>query len=160
LPVTNDTTATPMRGVFLSYKALDQIADAYIPLLAITLLLTVIILFFKMPEERKVLGRTFIYSLLLVVISYGLMFLDKRFHLWPAADLDYSTHTAVSMALVIPLCLLLRRYQVIFILSLVAYIALMLYQQYHSVPDILTTGVVIALCGFVIYRWLFSAKKA
>jgi len=148
-----------MIEAMLDYNTLDRIADAFLPLLLITYLLTTLILFFKTPDRRKVLGLIFVYCLLLVVISYGLMFLDKRFHLWAAAGLDYSTHTAVSLALVLPLCLLLNRYKIIFIASFLAYLALMLYQRYHSIMDILSTGVVISLCGFMIYRWLLADRE-
>jgi len=145
-----------MVEVILSYETLDKLADAFIPLLAIIFLLATVIIFFRSPDDRKALGKTFIYGVFLIVISYGLMFLDKRFHLWHSAGLDYSTHTAVSLALIIPLCLLLKRYQTVFIISALAYTALMLYQKYHSMMDIVTTAAVISLCALLIHKWLFS----
>jgi hypothetical protein len=145
-----------MLGVIFSYETLDKLADSYIPVLLIAFLLAVTITFFRTPDDRKRLGKVFVYALALVLISYGLMFLDKAVHLWDAAGLDYSTHTAVSLSLVIPLCILLGRYRVIVVFSFAAYSALMLYQGYHSVLDILTTGIIIALCGFLLFRLLLS----
>ena len=147
-----------MISVILSYETLDRIADAVIPALLIIFLLTAAVTFFRAPDSRKALGKTCLYFLLLVVIAYGLMFLDRRFHLWQAAGLDYSTHTAVSLALGLPLCLLLNRFKGVVIAVLVAYTALMLYQGYHSIQDILTTAVVILAGAFLIYRWLFRRQ--
>lgn len=141
--------------LMLGYETLDKIADSCIPLLAVVFLISVVIRLIVIPNDRKRTGKVFLYGLLLLIVSYALMFLDRSFKLWPAIGLDYSTHTAVSLSLVIPLCLLFKKYRALFIIIQIAYMALMLYQGYHSVTDVLVTAAPISLIAFVIYKRLF-----
>ena len=70
------------------------------------------------------------------------MTLDAYFNIGSFLSLDYSTHTAVSLGLIIFLYFNVRRLAIVWIVSFILYLMLMLYQQYHTIADILVTGVV------------------
>ena len=121
----------------LDYQTLDTIADAYTPLLAI---LSVAVIVGRAFHRRwKLAYLNFSLFLTEGIISYGLMYLDRAFQLWPSVGLDYSTHTAVALVLVVFLTLTLPRYALFWSVSLLCYLLLMLYQKYHSLSDIIST---------------------
>jgi hypothetical protein len=122
-----------------SYETLDLIADAYIPLLAILSLSLIVISLFK--SRWQVAGLQILALVFVLLIAYGLMFLDNRFQIWPAFGLDYSTHTAVSLSLVVFLSFNKPNRIIIWVGSFIAYLLLMLYQRYHTFSDIAVTGV-------------------
>ena len=127
----------------LDYQTLDTIADSYTPLLAILCLgFLGKSLFKKDFSTFKTLGLFVIYSL---VVSYGIMFWDNHFNIWPAFKLDYSTHTAVALSLVVSLCLMASSLSRLWIASLLMYMTLMEYQNYHSLADMLSTALVVAI---------------
>src|SRR5690606_6806076 len=95
----------------------------------------------------------FLFFVGLLLVSYGLMFLDNALGIWPAVGLDYSTHTAVALTLVLSLCGLARPFWKLLASSFVLYALLMLYQKYHTVPDILSTMVPILLAALT-FAWL------
>lgn len=149
----------------MNYQTLDIIADSYIPLLALLSLYWLIILSGKRPGKQDEVGEPcvlpqkslFRYRLLGLAIllgtAYGLMFLDNLFHLWPSAGLDYSTHTAVALVLVIYLILLKPEFKFLWGLSLIAYCGLMYYQQYHIVADMISTATTI-MSVLLLLAWL------
>lgn len=127
---------------------LDQIADAYTPLLlAIALGVATV----KWMNGQRWFWVRLLASALLV---YGLMLVDKRWHWWQVLDLDYSTHTAAALALVIFIGVGLRTRLVWVLLgaSLLAYGELMFYLGYHTWLDIGATGIIIGLGLWIIYR--------
>ena len=131
----------------LDYHTLDNIADAYTPLLALVCLrLLAKTVFLKQFSQLKLQGLFIIYSLL---VSYGIMAWDNKFSIWPALGLDYSTHTAVAFSLVASLCLMSKPLSKWWIASLftslLMYGALMKYQNYHSYTDMLSTALVVAI---------------
>jgi hypothetical protein len=91
-----------------------------------------------------------------LVLVYTIMFVDKHFEFWLGFGLDYSTHSALSLVLVMCLSVMWRRLLVLWWGSLLGYFLLMLYQQYHSVADIVST--VIVLVG-LLYPFFFKAYK-
>lgn len=144
----------------MSYETLDTIADFYIPLL--------LILFFGglgrnayllWPNYRAPIF-SFLYLVGLLVISYGLMFFDNAVRLWPAFGLDYSTHTAVALSLVFALCTVFARQWKWIAGSMLGYAGLMLYQEYHSVMDILSTSLLISALALVLYNVVCRRSSA
>ena len=125
----------------LSYETLDTIADTYIPILLIIATVTV----FNLCTKRQwKTGLIRLATLLLgASLVYGFMFVDKYFEIWPRFNLDYSTHTSASLVLVILLSHWIKKYLMVWLGSFLLYALLMLYQQYHTTLDILTTAVVI-----------------
>lgn len=93
-----------------------------------------------------------------LVIAYGLMFADNTLGIWDRLRLDYSTHTAVAVILVTFLCIHARRWSPVWIISLLAYFLFMIYKEYHSVPDILTTTIAVLLPLVLLIRYLNSFK--
>jgi hypothetical protein len=127
---------------------LDQIADAYTPLLLVIALGVAIA---KAMTGQHWFWLRLVASALLV---YGLMFADNRWHWWPALGLDYSTHTAaaVALALFIGVGLRARLVWVLLGASVLAYGELMYYLGYHTWLDMGATAAVIGAGLWLIYR--------
>lgn len=123
------------------YETLDKIADLYVPFLAV---LSLGFLFFKIYKNNFRDSLKDINRLLLAIfLAYGFMFIDSALGIWSWFNMDYSTHTAVSLVLVMFLTKIKKEYRIFFISSLITYFLLMLYQGYHSIQDILTTSIII-----------------
>src|SRR5262247_1860042 len=136
-----------------SYQTLDAIADAYNPAL-----LALSVVFFACglirAQWRVALARFHALAVVALLV-YGFMFLDRRLGLWDAAGLDYSTHTALALSLVLFLSFCAPRWRPLWIGSLVCYALLMLYQRYHSLADILATAIAVGVpAGFILF-WTF-----
>ncbi|EPG0529046.1 hypothetical protein [Vibrio harveyi] len=122
----------------MTYQQLDAIADSYVPLLGIMTLFWFVIKG-KRSGLRSALGDAST-TILGAVYIYTLMFVDKYFDAFAAIGLDYSTHTALALVFVVTLSFIGQKVRSITIISMVSYCLLMLYQGYHSVADILLTG--------------------
>lgn len=144
-----------------SFETLDLIADTYVPLLAITwLALTLTPLLsrhWRLCAARAALG------LATLIAAYGLMAIDAALQLWPRFGLDYSTHTAVALALVVTITAASRRIGLVAAALFSLYVPLMLYQRYHSFADIATTalavGVPIVAAVLALRRFLRPAPS-
>jgi hypothetical protein len=136
----------------LTYEQLDFIADLYIPVLVI------ISLYFLVNIVRvEGISKALINMALLggaVAYIYGLMFIDRYFLIWQSLNLDYSTHTALALVFVVFLALKCIRLMMFGLVSMLIYAGLMVYQDYHSVLDIVTTGVVVT----PVVVWLLARK--
>jgi len=146
----------------LSYETLDTIADAYIPLLALVCLALLVGALFK--SQWRLTGLRFLVICALLSIAYGLMWFDSQFKLWPLFGLDYSTHTAVALVLVVFLAANMTRLAAFWVGSLVLYALLMLYQGYHTVSDIVVTAFVVFIPAWLIVarlsnQWPFATAK-
>lgn len=126
-----------------SYETLDAIADAYTPLLALAGFALLLRPLFAL--RWQVLGIRLSRLAAGALVAYGLMFVDNRLLLWPAMGLDYSTHTAVALVLVMFLSAHMARARRLCWISLFAYALLMLYQRYHTIADIVTTAAVVGM---------------
>jgi hypothetical protein len=128
-----------------TYKIIDLICDAFIPILIVW----VIILLGKLALKKQLKKSLFLFAAFVygVAIVYGLYFLDKGYHLWGFVRLDYSTHSAFILVLCATLRLLGRNSWLLLSI-LLTYLFLMLYQHYHSLADILTTLVVVGILSF------------
>lgn len=131
----------------LNHTTLDTLADLYIPALVVTALASMA---FKLGQPRLAL-KEFCAFVLLLAMAYGLMFMDAANRLWAKQGWDYSTHTALAAACVWYIFWLHKSRRILagffqqpwvyvfWPISLVGYLALMRYQQYHSWADMLTT---------------------
>lgn len=139
-----------------TYELLDTIADAYNPLLFLGYIIFSV-LYWRRGDRLAAL-RGFAG----IVVAYGFMFIDNASKLWPSVGLDYSTHSAVALAL-IAFHVHKRRWSspaaIAFIASLVLYYALEVYQQYHSVLDIVTTAMVVGPIVALVY-WAINKISA
>ena len=78
------------------------------------------------------------------VVAYGIRYADQVYRFWERFGLDYSTHTATSIGMVIFLSYIAARQWKYFWLSLLSYAFLMIHLRYHTAMDILTTALVVA----------------
>lgn len=124
-----------------SHEALSAVADVYTPLLALTALSLIGIAARKRQWRRA--GRQLATIVSGLALAFGLMVLDEWFRIWPAFGLDYSTHTGVALVLVVFLVAWQAHLAALWIASLIAYLALMRYQDYHTVADMVTTVAVL-----------------
>ncbi len=125
----------------LTYSQLDRIADSYIPALFLISIYVLAVGVFKLGLKRK--GIEIASVVFSIVIVYGVMLLDNTFKIWSIFDLDYSTHTALSLVFVVYLSSKNKTLLRVSIISFLLYVLLMLYQKYHSVADILSTAIIL-----------------
>jgi hypothetical protein len=135
-----------------TYEILDAIADTYTPLLFLGYL-TLAIIYWR-SGDRLAPAK----GLAGIIAAYALMLADNDLQIWRRAGLDYSTHSAVAIVLVIFL-IHKRRWNSFATIglgaNLVLYYALEVYQQYHTVMDIVTTAAIVGPVVAVIY-WVFG----
>lgn len=133
--------------------SLANVANAYNPALLLLSVGLSVYVGFKYRSARGVL------LVLSAVIVYALMFMDKRFSAWAALGLDYSTHTATALAMCIFIATTVgkRLVNIALALSLALYCCLMVFLNYHSWIDILTTG---ALVGTFISGLYYMTRKS
>lgn len=141
-----------------SYETLDAIADAYIPSLAIISLILITAKLFT--KQWKAAGIEITAFIVVALIAYGFMFLDRAMKIWPAFGLDYSTHTATALGLVMLLSFSMRKSAPFWISTLIAYILLMLYQRYHTVADIVTTAILVGIPFGLILSFIFRPQRS
>lgn len=141
-----------------TYQQLDAVADAYIPALLLIIIMFLIRDMFKLGGKQSLIQLVSVITLIGIV--YLVMGVDNYFKIWPAFGLDYSTHTALSLALVVCLCTKGKLFMSVFLLSFVAYVALMIYQQYHTIEDIVSTALVLWPMFWIVRKQLFVPIEA
>ena len=138
-----------IRGL-TTYDVLDRVADSVNPTLALLAL--------SLPWLRAYRSRSpspwlrVSATLLCVGVAYAGHAFDTLTGTWPAYSLDYSGHTAVCVALLASLGHLGRPWMLASIAIGSAYAALMMYQGYHTLADILTTAIPIGLVCVAVWR--------
>ncbi len=125
----------------LTYQQLDVIADSYIPTLFVISMVILAMDIFKLGFRRK--SVEFSSVIISIIIVYFVMMLDNSLRIWPAFDLDYSTHTALSLVFVVYLSSKNKALLILSVLSFWLYALLMIYQEYHTATDIVSTSVVL-----------------
>ena len=93
-----------------------------------------------------------------LVVVYSIQFVDNRLMLWPSFGLDYSTHTAFAVSVTTSIVTASKRWLLLLLPILIAYAGLMMYLDYHSLADILTAAIVIALATWLIH-WAFKKYR-
>ncbi|OBU24542.1 hypothetical protein C0Z01_08950 [Photobacterium kishitanii] len=125
------------------------IADLYTPIIVVVCIICMLL----SARYRKSVGLWQLGGVLLsTAFIYMVMFLDNSLGLWPAFDLDYSTHTAIALVFIGYFMVYTPKLSVLMILSMVGYVALMMHQKYHTLADIMTTTIcvmpIILLCQY------------
>ena len=141
----------------MSWETLDAIADSVNPVLGIIALVWPW-LFWRGSWRRAALNV--IATLISVGFAYVVASLDTRYGWWPSVGLDFSTHTAVAVALVASLWAIKPSLWFAWVVVLFGYAALMVYQGYHSLADIVTTAAVIAPPLAVYHWWLLRVQHS
>ncbi|HEY0684559.1 MAG TPA: hypothetical protein VGD45_19640 [Steroidobacter sp.] len=140
----------------MSWETLDAIADSVNPILGVIALVWPWI-FWRSFWRRAALSV--FTTLVSVAFVYVIAWLDARYGWWPSMGLDFSTHTAVAVTLVVSLCAIKPSIWFAWVGVLCAYVALMLYQGYHTAADIFTTAAVIAPPLCLDHWWLRRADR-
>ncbi|PSU86678.1 hypothetical protein C0W35_22110 [Photobacterium kishitanii] len=125
------------------------IADLYTPIIVVVCIICMLL----SARYRKSVGLWQLGGVLLsTAFIYMVMFLDNSLGLWPAFDLDYSTHTAIALVFIGYFMVYTPKLSVLMILSMMGYAALMMHQKYHTLADIMTTTIcvmpIILLCQY------------
>ena len=136
---------------------MDFIADLIDPLLGCFLIAGPLIL----GRVKGTPSRPWMFwgaSLLALALVYLLTFVDRHFRLWAAFGLDFSTHTAVAVALITSLGILDRRWLFFLVPLLLFYAWLMLRLGYHSALDVMTAAL-ITVPLTLLCHWLCRSRK-
>jgi len=123
----------------MTYQQWDTLADAYTPIIGVFCLIwigRVLIL-----QGIKVGAMHLLATLLSTLFIYILMFADNVLNIWSILGLDYSTHTALALVFICYFIVHEHKVRWIAVVSIVAYAILMMYQNYHTLADILTTAI-------------------
>jgi len=133
-------------------ELLSKVADYYIPFL---LLVTLGVGTLEIMRGYRWFWVKLFASAILV---FSVMLLDYKVHVWAVVGLDYSTHTALALALVVFIGagLQSRMGWVFLLTSFLAYLELLFYLGYHSWADMGLTVAVIGAGLLLIYRLLPS----
>lgn len=129
-----------------SYDTLDLIADAHNPLLG--LLWIALVLHAGSMRRWRLAAHRGLRGLLCLAVAYGLEHVDNATGLWPRLGLDYSTHTAVAMAMLATLWATSRGAGWLALATVALYLPLMLHQGYHGPGDIASTTLAVGLLLF------------
>lgn len=140
----------------LSYDTLDAIADSVNPTLGVVALLV--------PWTRKKGTRYALaldaLTLLAVGLVYALQGVDAQLGIWSGVGLDFSTHTAVFVAIASSLWQHGRAPRLAAALLGLAYVGLMLVQCYHSWLDIASTAAVTLVPLALLWWWAIRALRS
>jgi hypothetical protein len=93
-----------------------------------------------------------------LAFAYAMSARDARFGWWPSVGLDFSTHTAIAIALVVSLGSIKRSTWMAWTAVLLGYFVLMVHQRYHTWADIFATTVVIAP-PLIAGRWWLARER-
>ena len=141
-----------------TYQQLDVIADSYIPALFVISVFVFARDIFKLGFKRNFVQLSSI--ILSIIIVYAVMAIDNNFKIWPAFDLDYSTHTAFSLVFVVYLSSRSKALLALSTLSFLFYVLLMIYQKYHTIADIVSTSVFLIPIFWVLIHHKVLTKSA
>jgi hypothetical protein len=135
------------------YEIIDAICDSVNPILFfIAIGVVTASLVKKSYKLAGVVSGQLFFGLLLV---YGMQILDSTLKIWESFGGDYSTHTAFSIAASIAISAG-KHWAKWLVGVFFLYVVAMLYQQYHSLLDIVTTTLVIGGPLILVRRYLRS----
>lgn len=133
----------------VSYETLDAIADSFNPLIAVVAAILAVRPF-AAKHWSMGLARVRVLGELLAVV-YALRFLDRVLDPANGASVGYSTHTAFAVAVTAFICTYqTRAKQVWWVAFLMAYLALVRYQGYHSLGDIALSALLVSAAAWVV----------
>jgi hypothetical protein len=122
------------------YEIIDAVCDSVSPILFFTAVGVGIATLHKKDYKKSGVIFGLLFGGLLFV--YAILFLDVRIKIWESFGSDYSTHTAFVIATCIAISAG-KRWAKWLLGVFFLYVLAMLYQQYHSLLDIVTTTLVI-----------------
>jgi hypothetical protein len=138
----------------VSWETLDAIADSVNPILG---LIALIWPWLHWRGSWRQAALNVLVTLLSLGLAFGMSAIDGKFGWWPSVGLDFSTHTAISIALIVALCSIKPSTWMVWTAVLLGYFVLMVYQRYHTWADIGTTAAVIAP-PLIAARWWLARR--
>lgn len=130
-----------------SYPRLDRIADAHNPVLgAVWLGLQSLPL--RHRHGRRTMARFAVG--LACLYAYGCMRFDAAVPVGSRAALDYSIHAGVAVALLAAVRAATPRLAVMALVFFAVYVPLRVFQGYHTLPDIVTSALAVAVPALLI----------
>lgn len=126
----------------LNYQTLDAIADAVNPVMGV---LALAVPWMRAPVRARRALLMDLLTLAAVGLAYAVMAIDISLESWARLGLDYSTHAAVYTAIASSLWQHSGVARLTGVMVGVVYAALMLWQKYHSLMDIVSTVLVLVL---------------
>lgn len=136
-----------------TFEKLDLLADSVNPVLIILAIIISIIKGIKQNKRIRVIKINIAYFIVSILAVYSIRSIDEKFELWSSFNLDYSTHQALALSSICYLIKISGRLW-IWLIIIIMYDSLMLYQGYHSILDITTTSIILLLVMLFIYRML------
>ena len=133
------------------------VADATIPAQAVLALSRG--LWLARHRQRGAARRMLAMAVAVLAVAYALEYLDLWMALWPRFGLDYSTHTAVALAITAVLWCFWSGGRWLWSALSAGYCALMWWLHYHSWADMLTTAAALAP-WFALAAWWTCGSKA
>ncbi|MEC6830382.1 hypothetical protein VXS06_01225 [Photobacterium toruni] len=134
----------------MTFEQWAFIADIYTPIIVFMCVICLVLLERRQGMRSGLLA--FSGVLLSTIFIYAVMFLDNTLGIWPAFNLDYSTHTAIALVFIGYFIVYTPKIRLLMILSIVGYALLMIHQKYHTLTDIISTTIivmpVILLCQY------------
>lgn len=142
----------------MSQEILGIVADIYIPLIFLLIALELIFDDKSLAVIKKSLKSRLLLLIFMLCSAFGFMAIDNTIKLWPKLGLDYSTHSAVALVLVLFLYLLKPKFCIYYIVSLLLYFWLMVLLEYHSVLDVFSTVLIILPLNLSLF--IFAKKMS
>jgi hypothetical protein len=134
------------------YKLLHTLSQLINP----ALVLWVLIALYASTRNERANWRSWLALFLGIVVVYLGQMVDHKLGLWKQFGSDYSTHSALAAASLIPLAFIRRQLIPILALVMTGYAVFMILMGFHTLLDIITTLAVviplIVLVHFVILR--------
>jgi hypothetical protein len=134
----------------LSHQTLKVVADSVNPILGI---LAIALPIMKWRGQWRPSSMHIGVTLLTVAFTYLFRAVFDLERLWASWGLDFSTHTAICVVLVVALSSLHWKRAWIWCVILGAYAQLMVYQSYHTWVDIGTTAAVMFPYSALVRYW-------
>ncbi|MEC6881692.1 hypothetical protein [Photobacterium piscicola] len=134
----------------MTFEQWAFITDLYTPMIVIICVISMV----KLEREQGMRSGLFSLSgvLLSMAFIYAVMFVDNTLEIWPAFNLDYSTHTAIALVFIGYFIVYTPKLRGVMVFSIVGYALLMIHQKYHTLSDIISTTIivmpVILLCQY------------
>ena len=134
----------------LSHQTLKVVADAVNPSLGI---LAIVLPFAKSREAWRQAAAHLGVTLVIVALTYLFRAGLQLEALWASWGMDFSTHGAICIVLVVALSSLAWKRFWVWGVIFVSYDALMVYQSYHTWADIGTTSAVVLPFTLALRYW-------
>ncbi len=125
----------------MNYEQWDKLANAYIFIIGAMCVIYIFRSFFS--TNFKTSSLQLLTTCLSLLFIYAIMLIDKNWQLWPTFDVQYSIKTALALVFVCYFVVHGRLSRWLAIVSMLGYIELMMYQNFYSWVDVITTAIVI-----------------